>query len=58
MDLEAMEMALRAGMHRAGAAALSQLLQFPEPAPDQRAVLTTCARTAIEASFPPTRNWT
>ena len=46
MDLEAVEMALRAGMHRAGAAALSQLLQFPEPAPDQRAVPCPCGQQA------------
>jgi hypothetical protein len=38
MDLEAVEMALRAAMHRAGAAALTQLLQFHEPAADQRAI--------------------
>jgi hypothetical protein len=31
MDLEATEMALRSALHRAGAAALSQLLQFPAP---------------------------
>ena len=31
MDLEAVEMALRAALHQAGAAALSQLLQFAEP---------------------------
>jgi hypothetical protein len=36
MDLEAMEMAFRAALHRAGAAALGQLLQFPEPAANQR----------------------
>ncbi len=38
MDWEAVEMALRAAMHRAGAAALTRWLQFPEPAADQRAI--------------------
>jgi len=35
-DLEAVENALRAALHQAGAAALSQLLQFEAPAPPQR----------------------
>ena len=42
MDLEAVEMALRAAVHRAGAAALTQLLQFAEPAADQRAIPCSC----------------
>jgi hypothetical protein len=46
MDLEAVEMALRAAMHRAGAAALTQLLQLPEPAADQHAVPCPCGRQA------------
>lgn len=46
MDLEAAEMALRAAMHRAGAAALTQLLQFPEPATDQRAIPCPCGHQA------------
>jgi len=39
-------MALRAAMHRAGAAALTQLLQFPEPAADQRAIPCACGQQA------------
>lgn len=31
LDMEAIEMAMRSAVRRAGAAALSQLLQFPEP---------------------------
>lgn len=46
MDLEAVEMALRAAMHRAGAAALRQLLQFPEPGAEQRAIPCACGRQA------------
>jgi hypothetical protein len=46
MDLEAVEMALRAAMHQAGAAALTQLLQFPEPATDQRAIPCPCGHQA------------
>jgi hypothetical protein len=46
MDLEAVEMALRAALHRAGAAALTQLLQFPEPAAGQRAVPCACGHLA------------
>lgn len=36
LDLEAVEMALRASLHQAGAAALSALLQYNPPASDQR----------------------
>ena len=46
MDLEAVEMALRAAMHRAGAAALTQLLRFSEPAADQRAIPCPCGHQA------------
>lgn len=46
MDLEAVEMALRAAMHRAGAAALTQLLQFPEPGADQRTIPCPCGHQA------------
>jgi hypothetical protein len=35
IDLEATEMAMRSALHRAGAAALSQLLQFPAPTSKQ-----------------------
>lgn len=39
-------MAFRAAMHQAGAAALSQLLQFPEPAADQRTIPCPCGSQA------------
>jgi len=45
-DLEALEMAVRSAMHRAGAAALTQLLQFPAPAADQRNIPCTCGHQA------------
>ena len=38
MDPEAAEMGFRAVLHQAGAAALTQLLQFPEPADDERSI--------------------
>jgi len=46
IDLEATEMAVRAALHRAGAAALSQLLQFPAPPDDQRTVPCPCGQRA------------
>jgi len=46
MDMEAVEMAFRAALHRAGAAALTQLLQFPEPAADQRDIPCPCGHQA------------
>jgi hypothetical protein len=45
-DLEAVEMALRTSLHQAGAAALSQLLQFAEPAPEQRRIACACGQQA------------
>lgn len=39
-------MAFRAALHQAGAAALSQLLQFAEPAADQRAIPCPCGDQA------------
>lgn len=39
-------MAFRATLHQAGAAALSQLLQFPEPAADQRTIPCPCGGQA------------
>ena len=45
-DLEAAEMALRSALHQAGAAALTQLLQFPEPAADQRKIPCECGQKA------------
>jgi hypothetical protein len=38
LDLEAVEMAIRSAMHPAGAAALSELLQFDPPGAEQRRV--------------------
>jgi uncharacterized protein UPF0236 len=46
LDLEATEMAMRSALHRAGAAALSELLQFPAPAADQRAIPCACGEQA------------
>jgi hypothetical protein len=39
-------MAFRAALHQAGAAALSQLLQFPEPPADQRTIPCPCGSQA------------
>jgi len=46
MDLEATEMAMRATLHRAGAAALSQLLQFPAPRGEGRTLACPCGQQA------------
>jgi len=46
IDLEATEMAMRAALHRAGAAALSRLLQFPVPSDDQRTLACSCGQAA------------
>jgi len=46
VDLEAVEMALRSALHQAGAAALSQLLQDPAPASDQRTLPCRCCHLA------------
>jgi hypothetical protein len=45
-DLEAVESALRAALHQAGAAALSELLQFETPAADQRQLPCRCGHHA------------
>ena len=45
-DLEAVETALRAALHAAGAAALSELLQFPAPSADQRQLTCACGHPA------------
>ena len=45
-DLEAVESALRATLHQAGAAALSELLQFEAPAADQRQLPCVCGHHA------------
>jgi len=39
-------MAVRSAMHQAGAAALTELLQFPAPAADQRAIPCSCGHPA------------
>jgi len=46
LDLEAIEMAVRSAMHQAGAAALTELLQFPAPAVDQRSIPCSCGQPA------------
>jgi hypothetical protein len=46
LDLEAVEVALRSALHQAGAHALSQLLQFAEPANDHRTVPCSCGQQA------------
>ena len=45
-DLEAVESALRTALHQAGAAALSELLQFEAPAADQRQLPCPCGHHA------------
>lgn len=45
-DLEAIESALRTALHQAGAAALSELLQFDTPASDQRQLPCRCGHHA------------
>ena len=44
---------MRSAMHRAGAAALSQLLQFPVPAPDQRRLPCLCGQQAVYRELRP-----
>jgi hypothetical protein len=46
LDLEATEMAVRTALHRAGAAALSQLLQFPAPSDERRTMACPCGQQA------------
>jgi len=46
LDLEATEMALRSALHRAGAAALSQLLEFPVPREAERTLPCSCGQQA------------
>jgi hypothetical protein len=46
LDLEAVEMAVRSAMHRAGAAALGELLRFPPPPADQRTLPCICGQQA------------
>lgn len=44
VDLEAVEMLVRSAMHRAGAAAVTELLRFPVP--DERTIPCPCGRQA------------
>jgi hypothetical protein len=46
LDLEALEMAVRSALHRAGAAALTKLLQFPTPTADQHNIPCACGHQA------------
>jgi hypothetical protein len=46
LDLEAVEMAIRSALHRAGGAALTELLRMPEPDADHRAVPCSCGQKA------------
>ena len=46
IDLEAVEMGLRTTLHQAGAAALGQLLAYPEPSTIQRQLPCRCGHTA------------
>ena len=46
LDLEAIEMVVRSAMHQAGAAALTELLQFAVPAADQRTLACPCGHQA------------
>jgi hypothetical protein len=46
LDLEAIEMAVRSAMHQAGAAALTELLQFPTPVADQQRLPCPCGHQA------------
>ena len=46
IDLEAVEMAIRSALHQAGAAALSQLLQFGPPPTEQRLLPCGCGQQA------------
>ena len=46
LDLEAVEMAMRAAMHHAGATALSQLLRGNPPGPEEREIPCPCGQKA------------
>ena len=46
LDMEAIEMAVRSAMHQAGAAALSELLQFPIPIAGDRNIPCSCGHQA------------
>src|SRR5258708_40007501 len=46
LDLEAVEMMVRTGMHRAGAAGLTAMLEVPAPVASERSVLCPCGGQA------------
>src|SRR5207253_1721990 len=46
LDMEAIEMAVRSAVHRAGAAALTELLQFAAPATGHRSIPCSCGQQA------------
>jgi hypothetical protein len=46
LDLEAVEMAVRSALHRAGSAALTELLQFPAPDDGQQQIACACGHAA------------
>ena len=46
LDLEAVEMAMRSALHRAGAAAVTHLLQLPAPADGRRQIPCACGHAA------------
>src|SRR5712671_4710272 len=46
LDLDATEMAMRSALHRSGAAALSQLLEFPAPTEEGRTLACPCGQQA------------
>lgn len=46
LDLEAIEMAMRSAVHQAGAAALTELLKFDPPGPEQRQLPCPCGHMA------------
>jgi hypothetical protein len=46
LDLEAVETTVRSAMHQAGAAVLTQFLQFPPPDADHRIVACPCGKQA------------
>lgn len=46
LDLEAVEMAMRSALHRAGAAALTELLRFSAPAAEERTIPCRCGQQA------------
>jgi hypothetical protein len=46
VDLEAVEMAFRSALHRAGAAALSELLRFPAPTGERSTLPCPCGQQA------------